>query len=67
MSGWMSWWGGGANQKQKSAKVKEAVVGLRAHKDMLEKKAAYLQTQIDDLETQTKAALSKDPASTITP
>ncbi|ROT41347.1 vacuolar-sorting protein snf7 [Sodiomyces alkalinus F11] len=61
MSSWLSWWGGAANQKQKQAKVKEAVVGLRAHKDMLEKKAAYLQTQVDELEAQTKAALKRDP------
>ncbi|KAL2758055.1 hypothetical protein ACRALDRAFT_1061304 [Sodiomyces alcalophilus JCM 7366] len=61
MSGWLSWWGGAASQKQKQAKVKDAVVGLRAHKDMLEKKAAYLQTQVDELEAQTKAALKRDP------
>lgn len=61
MSSWLSWWGGTASQKQKQAKVKDAVVGLRAHRDMLEKKAAYLQSQVDDLEAQTKAALKKDP------
>lgn len=61
MSGWMSWWGGGAAQKQKQTKqTKDTIVGITTHTDMLKKKATHLQKQIDDMEGEMKVLLVKD-------
>ncbi|KAK7746501.1 ESCRT-III subunit protein snf7 [Cytospora paraplurivora] len=52
MSGWgLSWFGGGAAaQKQKSA-PKNAILGLRAQLDMLQKREKHLQNQMDEQDT----------------
>ncbi|KAH7358284.1 vacuolar-sorting protein snf7 [Plectosphaerella cucumerina] len=61
MSGWMSWWGGGAAQKQKQSKqTKDTIVSMTAHTDMLKKKADHLQKQIDTMEGEMKVLLVKD-------
>ncbi|EPE05496.1 vacuolar-sorting protein snf7 [Ophiostoma piceae UAMH 11346] len=46
MSGVWGWFGGGAAQKKKDT-PKNAILGLRAQLDMLQKREAHLQTQID--------------------
>lgn len=60
MASWMSWWGGGSNQKQKQAKVKETVLAMKSHVDMLQKKETHLQQQIDQLEADAKAVVGKN-------
>lgn len=47
MSGVWGWFGGGAAQKRKDS-PKNAILGLRAQLDMLQKREKYLQSQIDE-------------------
>lgn len=47
MSGVWGWFGGGAAQKRKDS-PKNAILGLRAQLDMLQKREKHLQTQMDE-------------------
>lgn len=47
MSGMLSWFTGNNAQKRKAA-PKDAIVALRAHLEMLQKREAHLQIQIDE-------------------
>lgn len=47
MSGVWGWFGGGAAQKKKDS-PKNAIVGLRAQLDMLQKREKHLMTQMDE-------------------
>lgn len=47
MSGMLSWITGNSAAKRKAA-PKDAIVGLRAHLEMLQKREAHLQHQIDE-------------------
>ncbi len=49
MSGVWGWFGGGAAQKRKDS-PKNAILGLRAQLDMLQKRERHLQTQMDEQE-----------------
>ena len=42
-----SWFGGAAAQRAKDS-PKDAILGLRSHLDMLQKRERHLQTQIDE-------------------
>ena len=47
MSGMLSWITGGGAQQRKAA-PKDAIVALRAHLDMLQKREQHLQNQMDE-------------------
>lgn len=47
MSGVWGWFGGGAAQKKKDS-PKNAILGLRAQLDMLQKREKHLMTQMDE-------------------
>lgn len=47
MSGVWGWFGGGAAQKRKDS-PKNAILGLRAQLEMLQKREKHLQSQIDE-------------------
>ena len=47
MSGVWGWFGGGAAQKRKDS-PKNAILGLRAQLDMLQKREKHLQNQMDE-------------------
>ncbi len=49
MSGVWGWFGGGAAQKRKDS-PKNAILGLRAQLDMLQKRERHLQSQMDEQE-----------------
>ncbi|KAK3946029.1 Snf7-domain-containing protein [Diplogelasinospora grovesii] len=54
MSGIWGWFGGGAAQKQKN-NPKNAILGLRAQLDMLQKREKHLQKQIEEQEAIARA------------
>jgi charged multivesicular body protein 4 len=59
MSGIWGWIGGGAAKKDKP---KDAILGLRSHLDMLQKRADFLQSQADKEEDKMRENISSNKA-----
>lgn len=60
MSGWMSWITGNGGAKSKDS-TREAIVNLREHLLMLDKKEEYLGKKIDDEVRKARANATSNP------
>ena len=66
MSGVWGWFGGGAAQKKKDS-PKNAILGLRAQLDMLQKREKHLSSQIDEQDSLARKHVNSNKAGTCFP
>lgn len=57
-------WFGGANAQKRKDSPKNAILGLRSHLDMLQKREKHLQNQIDEQEAIARKNVNSNKAGT---